>query len=104
VGQVGINFSPGEPASFTLIERSGMEEGKIATAWAQFATERSPSMYIRMLPWSNTFVSVGQVGINFSSLVNQPVVLLVQLNVQMEEGKIATVSQFVRLKEVHQCI
>jgi hypothetical protein len=26
-------------------------------------------MYIRMrvLPWSNTFVSVGQVGINFSS-------------------------------------
>jgi hypothetical protein len=39
-----------------------MEEGKIATAWAQFgATERSPSMYIRMrvLPWSNTFVSVG---------------------------------------------
>jgi hypothetical protein len=53
-----------------------MEEGKIATAWAQFgATERSPSMYIRMrvLPWSNTFVSVGQVGINFSS-VNQPVV------------------------------
>jgi hypothetical protein len=47
-----------------------MEEGKIATAWAQFgATERSPSMYIRMrvLPWSNTFVSVGQVGINFSS-------------------------------------
>jgi hypothetical protein len=26
-----------------------MEEGKIATAWAQFgATERSPSMYIRM--------------------------------------------------------
>jgi hypothetical protein len=51
-----------------------MEEG-IATAWAQFgATERSPSMYIRMrvLPWSNTFVSVGQVGINFSLLVNQP--------------------------------
>jgi hypothetical protein len=47
-----------------------MEEGKIATALAQFgATERSPSMYIRMrvLPWSNTFVSVGQVGINFSS-------------------------------------
>jgi hypothetical protein len=33
-----------------------MEEGKIATAWAQFgATERSPSMYIRMrVPWSNT--------------------------------------------------
>jgi hypothetical protein len=49
-----------------------MEEGKIATAWAQFgAIERSPSMYIRMrvLPWSNTFVSVGQVGINFSSFL-----------------------------------
>jgi hypothetical protein len=46
-----------------------MEEGKIATAWAQFgATERSPSMYrMRVLPWSFTFVSVGQVGINFSS-------------------------------------
>jgi hypothetical protein len=60
-----------------------MEEGKI-TAWAQFgATERSPSMYIRMrATLSNTFVSVGQVGINFSPLVNQPVVLLVQLNVR----------------------
>jgi hypothetical protein len=45
---------------------------------------------MRVLPWSNTFVSVGQVGINFP-LVNQPVVLLVQLNVgNMEEGKIAT--------------
>jgi hypothetical protein len=46
-----------------------MEEGKIATAWAQFgATERSPSMYIRMrvLPWSNTFVSVGQGSISAS--------------------------------------
>jgi hypothetical protein len=67
-----------------------MEEGKIATAWAQFgATERSPSMYIRMrvLPWSNTFVSVG--GINFSSLVNQPVVLLV--NVQEVEAALGTV-------------
>jgi hypothetical protein len=59
-----------------------MEEGKIATAWAQFgAMEVHP--YIRMrVPGGNTFVSVGQVGINFSSLVNQPVVLLVQLNVR----------------------
>jgi hypothetical protein len=58
-----------------------MEEGKIATAWAQFATERSPSMYIRMrvLPWSNT-VSVRWWD-QFQPLVNQPVVLLVQLNV-----------------------
>jgi hypothetical protein len=45
-----------------------MEEGKIATT-AQFgATERSPSMYIRMrVTAGNTFVSVGQVRINFSS-------------------------------------
>jgi hypothetical protein len=58
---------------------------------------------MRVLPWSNTFVSVGQVGINFSSLVNQPVVLLVQLNVgNMEEGKIATAwAQFVRKKSIH---
>jgi hypothetical protein len=44
--------------------------------------------------------------INFSPLVNQPVVLLVQLNVrEMEEGKIATAGHsLVRLKEVHQCI
>jgi hypothetical protein len=41
-----------------------MEEGKIATVWAQFATERSPSMYIRMrvLPLSNTLLA-WQVGI-----------------------------------------
>jgi hypothetical protein len=40
-----------------------MEEGKIATAWPQFgATERSPSMYIRMrvLPWSNTLLAWGR--------------------------------------------
>jgi hypothetical protein len=44
-------------------------EGKIATAWAQFGAMKEVIMYIRMrvLPWSNTFVSVGQVGINFSS-------------------------------------
>jgi hypothetical protein len=70
LGSISAPF--GEPASrFTsAIERSGIWKKKIATAWAQFgATERSPSMYIRMrvLPWSNTFVSVGQVGINFSS-------------------------------------
>jgi hypothetical protein len=42
-----------------------MEEGKIATAWAQFgAIERSPSMYIRMrvLPWSNTLLAWGRLG------------------------------------------
>jgi hypothetical protein len=55
-------------------------EGKITTAWAQFdAIERSPSMYIRMrvLPWSNTFVSDGAGWDQFQLLlVNQPVVLL----------------------------
>jgi hypothetical protein len=72
-GRLGSISAPfGEPASRLLVQLNvgNMEEGKIATAWAQFgATERSPSMYIRMrvLPWSNTFVSVGQVGINFSS-------------------------------------
>jgi signal transduction protein with GAF and PtsI domain len=85
LGSISALF--GEPASrFTsAIERSNMEEGKIATAWAQFgAIERSPSMYIRMrvLPWSNTFVSVGGWDQFQLLLVNQPVVLLVQLNVQ----------------------
>jgi hypothetical protein len=52
-GQVGINFSPFGRTSqsfFTseLNVRENMEEGKIATAWAQFATQRSPSMYTRM--------------------------------------------------------
>jgi hypothetical protein len=59
---------------------------------------------MRVLPWSNTFVSVGQVGINFSSFGEPASRLLVQLNVRnMEEGKIATAwAQFdVRLKEVH---
>jgi hypothetical protein len=62
-----------------------MEEGKIATAWAQFgALERDPSMYIRMrvLPWSNTFVSGAGWDQFQLLLVNQPVVLLVQLNVR----------------------
>jgi hypothetical protein len=82
-----------------------MEEGKIATAWAQFgATERSPSMYIRMRATLSNTLLAWQVGINFSPLVNQPVVLLVQLNVR-EEGKIATATSLrERLKEVHQCI
>jgi hypothetical protein len=49
-----------------------MEEGKIATVSQFGATERSPSMYMRVLPWSNTLLA-WQVGINFSPLVNQPV-------------------------------
>jgi hypothetical protein len=49
LGSISAPF--GEPASrFTSqLNVGNMEEGKIATAWAQFgATERSPSMYIRM--------------------------------------------------------
>jgi hypothetical protein len=41
-----------------------MEEGKIATA--QFATERSPSMYIRMRATLSNTLLAWQVGINFS--------------------------------------
>jgi hypothetical protein len=58
-----------------------MEEGKIATAWAQFgATERSIHVYKNACATlGNTFVSAGWD--QFQLLVNQPVVLLVQLNV-----------------------
>jgi hypothetical protein len=62
-----------------------MEEGKIATAWAQFgATERSPSMYIRMrvLQEVTLLLAWGRLGSISALLVNQPVVLLVQLNVR----------------------
>jgi hypothetical protein len=61
-----------------------------ATAWEQFdATERSPSMYIRMrvLPWSNTLLA-WQVD-HFSPLVNQPVVTTA-VNVEYGRRKIAT--------------
>jgi hypothetical protein len=47
-----------------------MEEGKIATAWAQFGAteEKSINVYKNACATlGNTFVSVGQVGINFSS-------------------------------------
>jgi hypothetical protein len=68
VGQVGI--SPfGEPASrFTsAIERSGKWKEDSNGLGTVCATERSPSMYIRMLPWSNTLLAwAGQ--INFLSL------------------------------------
>jgi hypothetical protein len=64
LGSISAPF--GEPASrFSAIERSEMEEGKIATAWAQFgATERDPSMYIRMrvLPWSTLLLAWGRLG------------------------------------------
>jgi hypothetical protein len=58
-----------------------MEEGKIANGLGTVcAIERSPSMYIRMCYLSNTLLK-GQVD-QFHPLVNQPVVLLVQLNVR----------------------
>jgi hypothetical protein len=68
LGSISAPF--GEPASrFTsAIERSGIwkkvDSNSLGTVGA---TERSPSMYIRMRVLQNTFVSVGQVGINFSS-------------------------------------
>jgi hypothetical protein len=59
-----------------------MEEGKI-TAWDSLVRlKESINVYKNACTAGNTFVSVGQVGINFILLVNQPVVLLVQLNVQ----------------------
>jgi hypothetical protein len=41
-----------------------MEEGKIATAWAQFGATESPSMYIRMrvLPWVTLLLAWGRLG------------------------------------------
>jgi hypothetical protein len=69
-GRLGSISAPfGEPASrFTsAIERSGIWK-EDSNGLAQFgATERSPSMYIRMrvLPWVTLLL--GQVGINFSS-------------------------------------
>jgi hypothetical protein len=40
-----------------------MEEGKIATAWAQFGAKK-PSMYIRMrvLPWVTLLLAWGRLG------------------------------------------
>jgi hypothetical protein len=66
-----------------------MEEGKIATAWPQFgATERSPSMYIRMrvLPGVTLLLAWGRFG-SISAPFGEPVSrLLVQLNVR-ENGR-----------------
>jgi hypothetical protein len=84
-----------------------MEEGKIATAWAQFgATERSPSMYIRMrvLPWSNTLLAWGRLG-SISALGEPASRFTSAIERWGIEGKIATAGHsLVRLKEVHQCI
>jgi hypothetical protein len=59
---------------------------KVATACTVW-TERIQSMYIRMrvLPWSNTLLARGRFG-SISAPFGEPVVLLVQLNVQ-ENGR-----------------
>jgi hypothetical protein len=45
-----------------------MEEGKIATAWAGWCDLKESNVYKNACATlGNTFVSVGQVGINFSS-------------------------------------
>jgi hypothetical protein len=70
-----------------------MEEGKIATAWAQFgATERSPSMYIRMRATLSNTLLAGQVGI-ISAPFGEPAsrfTSAIERSGNMEEGKIAT--------------
>jgi hypothetical protein len=64
LGSISAPF--GEPVVLLVQLTFGkMEEGKIATAWAQFgATERSPSMYIRMrvLPWVTLLLAWGRLG------------------------------------------
>jgi hypothetical protein len=70
VGQVGINFSSVNQPVVLLVQLNVQENGrrKIATAWAQFgATERINVYKNACATLGNTFVSVGQVGINFSS-------------------------------------
>jgi hypothetical protein len=81
-----------------------MEEGKIATAGTVWMLKKSINVYkMRVLPW---VLAWGRLGSISAPLVNQPVVLLVQLNVRnMEEGKIATAwAQFGATERVHQCI
>jgi hypothetical protein len=66
-----------------------MEEGKIATAISSDLKEVHQCIRMRVLPWSNTLLAWGRLGSISAPLVNQPVVLLVQLNVrENEEGKI----------------
>jgi hypothetical protein len=70
-----------------------MEEGKIATAWAQLVRlKKSINVYKNACYLGVTLLLAwGRLGSIQLLLVNQPVVLLVQLNVRkMEEGKIAT--------------
>jgi hypothetical protein len=71
-----------------LVQLNVREEGK--KALAQFVATEEVHQYIRMrvLPWSNTFVSVGQVRINFSSFWCEPVVLVAIERSKMEEGRI----------------
>jgi hypothetical protein len=64
-------------------------------------------MYIRMrvLPWSNTFVSVGQVGIQLFGEPASRFTSAIERSGNMEEGKIATAwAQFDATERIHPCI
>jgi hypothetical protein len=85
-----------------------MEEGKIATAWAQLVRLKTINVYKNACATlGNTFLLAwGRLG-SISAPFGEPaIVLLVQLNVRnMEEGKIATAwAQFGATEKVHQCI
>jgi hypothetical protein len=86
-GRLGSISAPLVRQSFSYARTFGkMEEGKIATAGACLVRLKSPSMYKECVCYlGNTFVSVGQVRIIFSSFGEPAVVLLVQLNVQGRE-------------------
>jgi hypothetical protein len=105
-GRFGSISAPfGEPSRFTLNERSGkMEEGKIATACHSLVRLKESINVYKNACATLRICCVGQVRINFSS-GDQPVVLLVQLNVRkMEEGNSNGSPQFGATEEIHQYI
>jgi hypothetical protein len=57
-----------------------MEEGKIATAWAQFGATKSINVYKNVLPWVTLLLAWGRGSI--SAPFGPASRLLVQLNVQ----------------------
>jgi hypothetical protein len=59
-----------------------MEEGKIATAWAQFGATERVHQCIYKRAGVTLLLAWGRLGSISAPLVNQPVVLLVQLNVR----------------------
>jgi hypothetical protein len=67
------------------------------------ATERSPSMYIRMrVPWSNTFVSVGQVGIRPFGEASRFTSAIERSGIWKKVRQ--RWAQFGATEEIHQCI